>query len=50
MADLITLEAFDADGAIQETAEAAGATRADFSSAAGSPVPASWPAACCSTA
>ena len=30
MADLITLEAFDADGAIQETAEAAGATRADF--------------------
>jgi hypothetical protein len=30
MSDLITLEAFDADGAIQETAEAAGATRADF--------------------
>jgi hypothetical protein len=30
MSDLITLAAFDADGAIQETAEAAGATRADF--------------------
>ena len=28
--DLITLAAFDADGAIQEAAEAAGATRADF--------------------
>jgi len=30
MSDLITLAALDADGAIQETAEAAGATRADF--------------------
>ena len=30
MSDLITLEALDADGAIQETAEAAGATRAEF--------------------
>ena len=30
MHDLITLEALDRDGAIRETAEAAGATRADF--------------------
>ena len=30
MSDLITLEALDSDGAIRETAEAAGATRADF--------------------
>ena len=30
MSDLITLEALDRDGAIRETAEAAGATRADF--------------------
>ena len=30
MSELITLEALDRDGAIRETAEAAGATRADF--------------------
>ena len=30
MSQLITLEALDQDGAIRETAEAAGATRADF--------------------
>ena len=30
MSHLITLEALDQDGAIRETAEAAGATRADF--------------------
>ena len=30
MSNLITLEALDRDGAIRETAEAAGATRADF--------------------
>ena len=30
MSELITLEALDAEGAIRETAEAAGATRADF--------------------
>ena len=30
MSQLITLEALDRDGAIRETAEAAGATRADF--------------------
>jgi len=30
MSNLITLEALDQDGAIRETAEAAGATRADF--------------------
>ena len=30
MSDLITLEALDRDGAIRETADAAGATRADF--------------------
>ena len=30
MSDLITLEVLDRDGAIRETAESAGATRADF--------------------
>ena len=30
MSDLITLEVLDRDGAIRETADAAGATRADF--------------------
>jgi hypothetical protein len=30
MSNLITLDAVDSDGAIRETADAAGATRADF--------------------
>ena len=50
MSDSITLEALDADGAIQETAEAAGATRADFLKRGGVAGAGFLAAACCSTA